>query len=205
MRLLFCKIRFECRQKHFFVKRFFKLEIKFVGVFIMNRRRFAENGRKVNCVRAVSNSLLSHSEHFGVTDEFVNGANAEFCHYFAKFFRDKQHKIHNVFGFAAESFSEFGVLRCNTDGTGIKVAYAHHNTAHGNQRSSCKAEFLRAEQAGNGNISAAHKFAVRFKSHARTKPVFDKRLMRFRKSEFPRKSRIMYRTLGSCARAAVVT
>jgi len=122
--------------------------------------------RKVSHCRALCNGFFAHLYKVGAPHKVFNRANAQFCHNLAQLFGNIHHKVYNVFGLAAETLSKLRVLRGNTAGAGIKVAHAHHNAAHGNQRRGCKAEFLRAQNGGNRYVSAAHKLAVGFKYNA---------------------------------------
>ena len=125
-----------------------------------------KNLRKVSHCRALCNGFFAHLYKVGAPHKLLDRANAQLCHNLAQFFGNIHHKVYNVFGLAAKTFSKLGVLRGNTTGAGIKVAHAHHNAAHGNQRSGCKTEFLRTQNGCNRYVSAAHQLTVGFKYNA---------------------------------------
>ena len=166
MSLLFGEKRLKRRDENAFVKGLFKFKIKFIGIFEVYCGRLTENRGKIYRVRSVRDPLFPHAKFFRVSHKFINCTDTEFCHYLAQFFRDKQHKVHHILGFSAESASEFGVLRRYTDGTGIKVADTHHHTAHRYKRRSCKSEFFGAEKTCYRDVSSAHQFSVRFEADA---------------------------------------
>ena len=122
--------------------------------------------RKVSHCRALCNGFFAHLYKVGAPHKLLDRANAQLCHNLAQLFGNIHHKVYNVFGLAAEALSELGILRGNTAGACIKIAHAHHNTAHSNKRSGCKTEFLRTQNSCNRHISAAHKLAVGFKYNA---------------------------------------
>ena len=106
--------------------------------------------------------LVTYMQKFGVSDKFLNCSNAALSHNFAKLLGNKHHKVYYIFRFAFESLSQLRVLSCNTYRTGIKIAYAHHNTAHCYKRSCGKAEFFCSKHAGDCDVTTAHKLSVSF-------------------------------------------
>ena len=59
----------------------------------------------------------------------------------------KRHEVYDIFRFSAKALAQLRILGCDTHRTGIQVADTHHDTAHGYQRSSCKAELLCSQNA----------------------------------------------------------
>ena len=98
-----------------------------------------------------------------------------------------------MFGLAFEPLSKRFVLGGDAERAGIFVAHAHHHASHGYERGRRKAEFLRTEERRDGDVPAAHEFAVGLQDHMVTQPVFDQGFVRLGKAELPGKSRVMDR------------
>ena len=60
-------------------------------------------------------------QHIDTTHHFVNRAEAKFGHDLTAFFRDHEQIIDNMFRFAAEFLTQFGVLCGNADRAGIEM------------------------------------------------------------------------------------
>ena len=144
-------------------------------------------------------------QKFGVSDKFLNCSNAALSHNFAKLLGNKHHKVYYIFRFAFESLSQLRVLSCNTYRTGIKIAYAHHNTAHCYKRSCGKAEFFCSKHAGDCDVTTAHKLSVSFYYNPWTKTIFNKSLMRFSKAKLPRQAGTVNWAFGSGSSTSVIS
>ena len=82
------------------------------------------------------------------------------CHVFPQILGHELHEIHDVLGLALELLAQLRVLGTDAHGAGVQIADAHHHAAHRDQRRGREAELLRAEDAGNGDVAAAHQLAV---------------------------------------------
>ena len=84
------------------------------------------------------------------------------------------------------------------------MALAHHDTAHGDQRSRRESELLRAQQSRDNHITPGLQFAVGLNDDAAAQVIHHENLLCFRKTEFPRDSRVLQRGERRGARAPVV-
>ncbi len=89
-----------------------------------------------------------------------------------------------VLRFSNEALPEFRILGGNTNRTGIQMAFAHHDTAQGNQRCGGKAEFLGTQQSGIYHIPAGFQLAVRLQDNPVAQVIDHKGLLNFRNTEF---------------------
>ena len=106
-----------------------------------------------------------------MADHLVDGAEAQARHDLAQLLGNKEHKVLNVFGLAAEAVTQATVLRSDAGGAGILLAVALHEAAHRDERHGRKAKLLGTQQAGDGDVSAVHELAVGLEHHARAQAV----------------------------------
>src|SRR5439155_20993334 len=85
-------------------------------------------------------------------NHLVDGADAELCHYFAKFLGDEAHEVDHMIRITPEFGAERRVLRSNTDRTSIQVTNTHHDASHRDQRRRGETEFLAAQQCSDGDV-----------------------------------------------------
>lgn len=78
-----------------------------------------EDGGQIESVGFPVFDGLIDFQAIGATDHFVDRAEAERSHDFACIFSDHEEVVDNMFGFASELCSQFGVLGCDPDGAGI--------------------------------------------------------------------------------------
>ena len=71
------------------------------------------------------------------------------------------------------------------------MAFSHHNTAHGNQRSGHKAPFLSVQHASSSNVTASLDLTVGLHGHATTQVVEHKRLMRLGEIKLSRQTSVI--------------
>ena len=65
---------------------------------------------------------------------------------------------------------------------------AHHDAADRDKRKGSEAEFVRAEQRCDDDITPGHQLAVRLQPKAVAQTVQHERLMRFRQADLPRQA-----------------
>ena len=78
----------------------------------------------------------------------------------------------------------------DTDRAGIEVTLSHHDAAQCDQRGGGESIFLSTEQRGNHNVPPRLQLTIRLDTDATSQVIFDKGLMRFRKPQFPRQTRV---------------
>ena len=71
------------------------------------------------------------------------------------------------------------------------MADAHHAAAQGDERRGGEAEFLSAQQQGDGDIVAAHQLAVRLQRHALAQVVAAQHLMGLGQPDLPGQARVV--------------
>ena len=84
-----------------------------------------------------------------------------------------------------ELLAQGRVLGGDADRAGIEMALAHHDAAHGDQRSGGEAELFGSEQRGDGDVAAGREFAVGLDANAAAQIVHDEHLLGFGEAEFP--------------------
>ena len=62
--------------------------------------------------------------------------------------------VDNMLWFALKLLPEDRILSCDTHGTGIQVALAHHCASHDDKRSSTKTKFICSQKGCNHHIKA---------------------------------------------------
>ena len=139
------------------------------------------------------------------SNQLIQCLHTKSCHIFSQILCNEPHKVHHIFRLSGKSLSKFRILHCHTDRTGVQIAYPHHNTAKRYQRSRGKSEFLCTKDCRNRHITSAHQLSVGLDSDSFPKAILYQRLMSFRKSQFPWKSRIMDRTSRRRTGSSVIT
>ena len=139
-----------------------------------------------------------------MADHLVDGAEAQARHDLAQLLGNKEHKVLDVLGLAAEAATQAAVLRGDAGGAGILLAVALHEAAHRDERHGRKAKLLGAQQAGNGDIGTVHELAVGLEHHARAQAVLQQRLLGLGKAKLQRQTGVPDRIASSGTRAAIV-
>ncbi|MPM44999.1 hypothetical protein SDC9_91684 [bioreactor metagenome] len=125
-------------------------------------------------------------------------------HLLAQVLCEKTHQIDDIFRLSREPRAQRGILRRNADRAGIQVANAHHHAADGDERQRCKAELLRAEQRGDGDVLAGHELSVCFHADTSAQAVCNQCLVRLRKAKFPGQPRMLNARARARACSSVV-
>ena len=139
-----------------------------------------------------------------MTDHLVDGAEAQARHDLAQLLGNKEHKVLNVLGLAAEAATQAAVLRGDAGRAGVLLAVALHEATHGDERHGRKAKLLGTQQAGDGDVGAVHELAVGFERHARAQAVLQQRLLSLGKAKLQRQTGVPDRIARSGTRAAIV-
>lgn len=131
---------------------------------------------------------LNSIQTVGASDHFLNGAEAEAGHNFAQILRDESHKVNDMLRIASKVLAQIRILCCDADRTGVHLTDPHHDATYSHQRRCGESELFGAQQRGYGQIAAAQHFAVGFQDDPVAQIVQHQRLMRFGKTQFPRKA-----------------
>ena len=143
-------------------------------------------------------------EFVGASNHFVEGADAEFGHDFAHFLGDEVHEVDHMLRITSELGTQFGILCCDADRTGVHLADAHHDAADRDQRGGGKAKFFRSQKSSNDDIATSFKLTVGFDGDAAAQIIQQERLVGFGDTEFPRQACIFDGGLWGGARTAIV-
>ena len=149
-------------------------EVTAVGTRDMGTKltgRACQHGRQIEQVGLAVARDLDLAQALGMADHLVDGAEAQARHDLAQLLGNKEHKVLDVLGLAAEAATQAAVLRGDAGRAGILLAVALHEAAHRDERHGRKAKLLGAQQAGDGNIGAVHELAVGLEHHARAQAV----------------------------------
>ena len=103
----------------------------------------------------------------------------------------KKKKLMTCSGCALELLAQRRILRGDAHRTGVQVALAHHDAAHGDQRRGGEAELLGAQQRGDGDVAAGLQLAVGLHADAAAQIVQHQHLLRFGQPELPRDARVL--------------
>ena len=144
---------------------------------------------------------LSLPQTFGVTDHFIDGAEAKPRHDLPHLGGDGVEKGDHIFGLALELSAQLFVQRGDPHRTSIKVALADIDAPHRDQRRSSEVVFLCSEERCANNILARPHAAVGAQRHSISQAIEQEHLVRFGYAHFPRPAGVLDRTQwrGACA------
>ena len=119
-------------------------------------------------------------EELGRTsDEFVDGANTQTGHDFARFSSDAHHIVYHVIGSSFELSAPFGVGGCNSYGAVVEVALAHVDTAHRDHGNGSKVHLLRSQDGSDDDVASGAEAAIGSQGDIIPKLVHHENLMGF--------------------------
>src|SRR5580658_6980924 len=144
-------------------------------------------------------------QHVDAADHLVDGAEAQVCHVLPDLFGEEKEEIDYMLGLPLELLAQHGILRGDADRAGIQMAFAHHDTAHGDQRRGGKTKFFGAEQSRDDHIAAGLQFAVGLHADAAAQIVEQQYLLRLGQTQFPGNARMLDGTQRRSAGAAAVS
>ena len=159
--------------------------------------RACQHGRQIQQVGLAVARHLDLAQTLGMANHLIDGAEAQARHDLTQLLGNKEHKVLNVLGLAAEAATQAAVLRGDAGGASILLAVALHEAAHRDERHGRKAKLLGAQQAGDGNIGAVHELAVGLEHHARAQAVLQQRLLGLGKAKLQRQTRMPDRVARS--------
>ncbi len=173
-----------------------------MGTELAGRAR--QHGRQIEQVGLAVARNLDLAQALGVADHLVDRAEAQARHDLAQLLGNKEHKVLNVLGLAAEAATQAAVLRSDAGRAGVLLAVALHEAAHRDERHGRKAKLLGTQQAGDGDVGAVHELAVGLEHHAGAQAVLQQRLLSLGKAKLQRQTRMPDRVARSGTRAAIV-
>ena len=153
--------------------------------------RLEEELREVETPGLGAFDQLRLVEHLALADHLVELAIAERRHQFANFFGDEEEVVGDMLGLTDEALAQHRVLRGAADRAGVEMALAHHDAAGRDQRRGGEAEFVRAEQGADHDVTSCAQAAVDLHGDARAQPVEHQRLMRFGEPDLPGRTRVL--------------
>ncbi len=173
-----------------------------MGTELTGRAR--QHGRQIEQVCLAVARDLDLAQALGMADHFVDGAEAQARHDLAQLLGNKEHKVLNVLGLAAEAVTQAAVLRRDAGRAGILLAVALHEATHGDERHGRKTKLLGTQQAGDSDVGAVHELAVGLEHHAGAQAVLQQRLLSLGKAELQRQAGVPNGIARRGARAAVM-
>ena len=173
-----------------------------VGTELAGRAR--QHGRKIQQVGLAVARHLDLAQALGMADHLVDGAEAQACHDLAQLLGNKEHKVLDVLGLAAEAVTQTAVLRGDAGRAGVLLAVALHEAAAGDERHGGEAELLSTKKRGDGDVAAAHELAVRLDDHAGAQAVQKERLLGLGQADLEGDARVVDGVARGGAGAAVV-
>ena len=139
------------------------------------------------------------------SDHFGDGGEAQLGHNFPQFLGHEVEVVDQMPRLAGEAFAEFGVLGGDAHRAGVEVAFAQHNAAVDDEGGGGHAEFLGAEQGGDGDIPSGFELAVGLHHDAAAEVVGDQHLLGFGHAQFPGQAGVFDGRFRRSAGAAVVS
>ena len=94
------------------------------------------------------------------SDDVIQTLHANFSQILAHFLRKESEEIHQIFASSVKTFAQFFVLCCHAHGTGVLMAFAHHDATQHNQRTGGKTEFLGSQHCHQYDVTACFQLPV---------------------------------------------
>ena len=133
------------------------------------------------------------------SDDILQPGESHFGQIFAYFLCQESKIIHYIFIVSAETFAEFGVLGGHAYGTGVGVAFAHHDASQHNQCGGTETEFFRTQQGHVDNVPSGFQLSVHLQLHLSAESVQHQGLLRLTQSYFGRDTCIPHTRCRRCA------
>ena len=143
-------------------------------------------------------------EQVRAANQVVKFGNAQLRHDLAHLFSDEEEVVHHMLWLTGELGPQQRVLSRHTDRAGVEVALAHHDAAFDHQRCGGKAEFVRAQQRTNGDVSAGFHLTIGLHPNAATQTVQHQNLLGLGQTNFPRATGVFDGRPGRGTGAAVM-
>ena len=163
------------------------------GDRVVNRQaagiRLHQQGIEVEIVeRGIAAADLG--QQIGAANHFLKGSDAQFGQNLAHLLGDEGEQVHHLFRRAVEFGAQCFVLGTDPDRTGVGMALAHHDAAHGHQSGGAQAIFLGPQHRRDNHVAASFDAAIGAQHDAVPQAVEGEDLMDFRQAHFPRNADI---------------
>ena len=139
------------------------------------------------------------------TNDFVKAAITQLCKVFTNFLSDELKEVHHKLRLACEACTKFRVLCCNTNRAGVEVTHTHHDAARDNQWRGCETKLFSTQESSNDNVAAGLELTIHLNGNAVTHTVEHESLLRFSKTQLPRRSSVLERVQWASTCTTVVT
>ena len=155
--------------------------------------RLVKHATEIEPARLPMRDALARVEKIAAPDQLVEATNAQLRHQLAHFLGDEEEKVDDVLGLSAEPLAQLRVLRRDADRARVQMTLAHHDAAGDDQRRRREAELVGAEHRADDDVAAGLHLAVDLDGDSSAQTVEHQRLLRFRQTQFPRRSRVLDR------------
>ena len=166
--------------------------------------RLVEQAREIETLGLPVLDRAIAVEHLDLADHLVDRAVAELGHQLAHFLGDEEEIVDDMLGLSDEPLAQDGVLRRDTHGTRVEMAFAHHDAAGRNQRRGGKAKFIGTQHCADDDVAPRAQAAIDLHGNARAQAVQHQRLVGLGKADFPRAARMFDRRQWRGTRAAFI-
>ncbi len=163
-----------------------------------------KDGREIEAPRLPVIDGLARIQQIDAPHHVLELAEAQLRHVLAHLLGDIEEEVDDVLRLSLELGAQQGILRGHPDRTGIQVAFAHHDAAHGHERRGREAELFGPQQRGDGHVASGLQLAIGLDADAAAQIVHDQHLLRLGQSQLPGNAGVLERSEGRSAGAAGV-
>ena len=110
-----------------------------------------------------------------------------------------------MFGLSLEFSTQHRVLGCNTDGTCVEMAFAHHDAAFGNQGRCCKAKFISPQKRSDHHITPGFHLSIGLNRDSPAQTIKHQRLLGLGKAKLPGRTSVFDRGQRRCTCTAIMS
>ncbi len=126
------------------------------------------------------------------SDDLIHASESGLSKVFTNILGQHPEKVYQVIGFSHETLSQLGVLRCDTYGASIEMAFSHHYAAQYYQGTCCEAKFLGTQHSNHDYILGSFNLSVSLQHNLSSKVIHHKRLLSLCQPKFKRKTGVLY-------------
>ena len=141
-------------------------------------------------------------QQVGPPDDLHQRPGAERRQDFAHFLGDEAEQVHHLLGRPGELGAQLRILGADADRAGVRVALAHHDAAHGDERGGADAELLGPQYGGDDDVAPGLDAAVGAQDHPVAQPVQRQHLIDLGHAHLPGEAGIFDRALRARPGAA---
>ena len=152
----------------------------------------------------VRGAAVDLCQEVGAADDLIERAGPQGGQDLAHFLGDEAEQVDHLFRRAGELLPKRRVLGADPHRTGVRVALAHHDAAHGHQRGGADTELLGAQHGGDHHVAAGLDAAVGAQRHVVAQAVQGQHLLGLGQAHLPGHAGVLDRGLRRGAGAARV-